>query len=417
MRYEPVSTVQHVLRHGLSWSRLLALASIVLAAAVTRAEPPSGGGSIDLPLDRIDATERARIRAALSESRTALVERGLLPADRRLAKGARPELLWPVTSQDPELGRDAISNFVDHDPVAPGALLDYACGDRSYDLESGYNHQGTDIFGWPFRWRLMEDDVMVVRAAAPGRIVLKQDGNPDRNCSFGAGSWNAVFVEHDDGSTAWYGHFKTGTVTSKAVGDRVAAGELLGVIGSSGSSTAPHLHFELYDAFDQLVDPFAGPCNRLNPESWWLDQPPYRVTRVHRVATHVAPPDFGTCPDIEEPNFSDHFDRGQAAIFAAYFRDLLDSSVVTYEILRPDGSTFRAWEHSPPESARSSYWWWTRTLPEDAAAGRWTFRVMLEEQVEEAFFEVAVRVFGDGFEVAADAARRGSEGHARPDGR
>jgi hypothetical protein len=36
----------------------------------------------------------------------------------------------------------------------------------------------------------------------------------------------------------------------------VSAGAILGVVGSSGCSTAPHLHFEVRDAANRVVDPF-----------------------------------------------------------------------------------------------------------------------------------------------------------------
>ena len=55
-----------------------------------------------------------------------------------------------------------------------------------------------------------------------------------------------------------------------AVGDRVACGEPLAPVGSSGYSTAPHLHFEVVDAGGAVVDPFAGPLSQ--PESRWVEQ-------------------------------------------------------------------------------------------------------------------------------------------------
>ena len=48
---------------------------------------------------------------------------------------------------------------------------------------------------------------------------------------------------HADGSVAWYGHMKAGSLTNKAVGQTVSSGEYLGIVGSSGNSTGPHLHF------------------------------------------------------------------------------------------------------------------------------------------------------------------------------
>lgn len=85
-------------------------------------------------------------------------------------------------------------------------------------------------------------------AAAPGVITYKDDGHPDRSCAFSSDSPNMVVVTHADGSYAWYLHFKNGSLTPKGVGEPVAQGEYLGTVGSSGSSTGPHLHFEVYDS-------------------------------------------------------------------------------------------------------------------------------------------------------------------------
>jgi murein DD-endopeptidase MepM/ murein hydrolase activator NlpD len=64
-----------------------------------------------------------------------------------------------------------------------------------------------------------------------------------------------VQVRDSDGLTALYGHLKKGSV-AVSVGQQVSAGAILGVVGSSGCSTAPHLHFELRDAANRLVVPF-----------------------------------------------------------------------------------------------------------------------------------------------------------------
>ena len=78
------------------------------------------------------------------------------------------------------------------------------------------------------------------------QACARADGFDDRSCTPG-GSSNKVAIRHDDGTMAWYLHMKKWSVTPKGVGETVLAGEYLGVVGSSGSSSLPHLHFDVRD--------------------------------------------------------------------------------------------------------------------------------------------------------------------------
>lgn len=65
------------------------------------------------------------------------------------------------------------------------------------------------------------------------------------------GYGNYVVVDHGDGYTSLYGHLQKATVKQ---GDTVSAGQQVGVIGSTGSSSAPHLHLRVHKD-GQSVDP------------------------------------------------------------------------------------------------------------------------------------------------------------------
>jgi murein DD-endopeptidase MepM/ murein hydrolase activator NlpD len=56
------------------------------------------------------------------------------------------------------------------------------------------------------------------------------------------GYGNAVIIEHAGGVNTVYAHLSKIAVSA---GDRVATGEAIGLIGSTGLSTGPHLHFEV----------------------------------------------------------------------------------------------------------------------------------------------------------------------------
>jgi murein DD-endopeptidase MepM/ murein hydrolase activator NlpD len=62
---------------------------------------------------------------------------------------------------------------------------------------------------------------------------------------------NHVIVNLGDGVFAFYAHLQPGSITVKA-GDKVRRGQVLGLVGNSGNSTEPHLHFHLSDANSPL---------------------------------------------------------------------------------------------------------------------------------------------------------------------
>jgi murein DD-endopeptidase MepM/ murein hydrolase activator NlpD len=51
-----------------------------------------------------------------------------------------------------------------------------------------------------------------------------------------------VWIEHGDGYATVYSHLKGAWVSA---GQRVARGQLVGEVGSTGNSTGPHVHFEI----------------------------------------------------------------------------------------------------------------------------------------------------------------------------
>lgn len=60
-----------------------------------------------------------------------------------------------------------------------------------------------------------------------------------------------VMIDHGNGEFSFYAHLKPGSVRVKE-GDKVETGAQLGLLGSSGNSTEPHLHFQVCDAPDPL---------------------------------------------------------------------------------------------------------------------------------------------------------------------
>lgn len=85
-------------------------------------------------------------------------------------------------------------------------------------------HRGLDIAA---------EEGSTIRASMAGRVVTSE---------FREDYGNVVVVDHGRGYTTLYAHNSKNLVRQ---GDWVQAGEPLGLVGSTGRSTGPHLHFEV----------------------------------------------------------------------------------------------------------------------------------------------------------------------------
>jgi murein DD-endopeptidase MepM/ murein hydrolase activator NlpD len=126
-------------------------------------------------------------------------------------------------------------------------------------------------FGSPYGWRFhpilhiwrMHDGVDLtaptgtkVHAAGDGVISLTEHG--------GSGYGNQIRINHGYGYTTRYGHLSKILVN---LGDHVKRGDVIGLVGSTGLSTAPHLHYEVR-IFEKSVNPINYYFNDLSPEEY-----------------------------------------------------------------------------------------------------------------------------------------------------
>jgi murein DD-endopeptidase MepM/ murein hydrolase activator NlpD len=91
-----------------------------------------------------------------------------------------------------------------------------------------------------------------VLAPADGVVVLAHDGvadNPPNKPVGGNLYGNVLVLDHGNGEYSLLGHLQRGSLAVRE-GDRVARGERLARVGSSGMSTEPHLHYQLMDGPD-----------------------------------------------------------------------------------------------------------------------------------------------------------------------
>ncbi len=196
---------------------------------------------------------------------------------------ASPPQPYPFHPQAGALWEDlAIQNYVD---LAPGATIqDFNCTQHSYD-----GHTGIDSLIRSFQEQAIGVPVF---AALDGVVSDAHDGEPDMNTSISGQPANFVRLDHGGTHETWYFHLKNGSV-AVSVGQVVKAGTQLGLTASSGSSTAPHLHFESrYQG--TYYEPYAGPCRP--GASNWLNQIPIPSTLRVRDFT-FSPNAFGGTND------------------------------------------------------------------------------------------------------------------------
>lgn len=102
------------------------------------------------------------------------------------------------------------------------------------------------------------------------------------------GYGNAVTIRHADGSTTLYGHLSQVSVQP---GQQVQGGQPIGLSGSTGVSTGPHVHFGRYDASGRPVDPMSG-----QPPNTWAPPPDVAPGSAAAVAWANTKADFTTDP-------------------------------------------------------------------------------------------------------------------------
>jgi len=168
-------------------------------------EASSGQGGPARPVDNLAQLEALELK-------TAKLERDLRMYEGFLRQHGMTPSIWPV------LGKLESGVGGRRNPF----------GGRGYEY-----HEGQDIdaaWGTP------------VQVAATGRVTM---------AGWQRGYGKVVYVDHGSGLSTRYGHLSEIDVT---VGQTVTRGQTIGLVGSTGRSTGPHLHYEVR-INNQPVDP------------------------------------------------------------------------------------------------------------------------------------------------------------------
>lgn len=120
-------------------------------------------------------------------------------------------------------------------PVSGGISTQYKVAGAMWS--SGY-HTGVDFIA---------SSGTTVKAVGAGTVV---------SAGWAGAYGNEVIVRHEDGNYSQYAHLSS---LSVSVGQSVTAGQGLGLSGSTGNSTGPHLHFEIRtgQSYGSDIDPVA----------------------------------------------------------------------------------------------------------------------------------------------------------------
>lgn len=105
--------------------------------------------------------------------------------------------------------------------------------------------------GRPYRWSSKKTEYIKaakilddIQEAGDGVVICS------RSARHGYGKY--IKIRHADGTITLYGHLSK---RFAHYGDRVKAGESIGVIGNTGESTGRHCHFSVIDRNGKNVDP------------------------------------------------------------------------------------------------------------------------------------------------------------------
>jgi murein DD-endopeptidase MepM/ murein hydrolase activator NlpD len=186
-----------------------------------------------------------------------------------------------------------------------------------------------------------------VAAAAPGLVILSGWAVPScHSCLSGL----TIEIGHGNGLLTYYGHLSHLYV---AVGQEVRRGQVIGMSGSTGTATGPHLHFGVYYTNGGgPIDPYGWSGSSPDPHAkdlgdlWLGGSPRYADIPMPKVAVsaHVSPTD----PAAIDVSWSS---PGGGNVFMVY-------------VVGPRG-TLTNWSGRVPAGSRvfhgrpgNSYWFW-----------------------------------------------------------
>ncbi len=302
-----------------------------------------------------------------------------------------------------------IVNYVDVNPLS-GAFEDFAGGNYTYDGHTGHDMTLAD-FG-------SMDSGVPDFAAAAGTVIDVQDGNYDRNTAMGNEPANYVIIDNGNGWHSIYYHLREDSILVH-VGESVVAGQVLGLAGSSGSSTLAHLHFELQHNGD-IVEP------EYDPKTYWVHPLAYQGSLSSVLNSGISGDEASTISDLnaeERPVNGNVFSQASGQQFTAWVHAFTRAGdTLAFDFYEPNGQAFTGLDDSfSTGESRGGYYYYYNDLPGDPALGTWKVKVLLDgKTVQTDSFQVtrsgqgAARVVAGSTYAANDRTTPISFGSAAP---
>ena len=212
------------------------------ASIVGRVRTLRNGTRVTVERVTADRNEIEDKKAELERTRIQLEER---EAELAAVRDSKAAALDTVNSQIEKLEGD-----VSHLQDQIQQQIQEASSTSVTPLEAGPVQGASGGWIWPvngtltspfgYRWGRMHEGIDIsipegtpIRAAKPGNVIL---------AAYTGGYGNYTCVDHGGGLSSCYAHQASYAVSP---GDEVAQGEMIGYSGNTGSSTGPHLHFEI----------------------------------------------------------------------------------------------------------------------------------------------------------------------------
>ena len=230
-----------------------------------------------------------------------------------------------------------IMHYVDRDPSS--GSIDFGCGRQTYD-----GHKGTDFAIADLE--VMRKGVPVLAAAA-GTVLRVRDGISDvlvdtvaeKQAVAGKECGNGVVIAHDDGWETQYCHLRNESIVVKP-GTKVEQGTVLGMVGTSGLASFPHVHLQVRHQ-DTVIDPFGGVsnssgCDINKKQSLWQESLAYTPTGLIRAGFSQEPP---TQTQLWSGSYQDTqlSDNIPAILFWVHAYGVLQGDVEKWQLISPRG--------------------------------------------------------------------------------